>query len=40
MRQIEISRRKMVSGTAKNLQNIQNGQPSQPVEEGIPPYCV
>jgi hypothetical protein len=40
MRHIEISRRKMISGTAKNLQNIKNGQPGTPVEEGIPPYCV
>ncbi len=40
MRQIEISRQKMISGTAKNLKNIQNGKPGQPVEEGIPPYCV
>lgn len=40
MRQIEISRQKMVSGTAKNLQNIQNGKPGETVAEGIPPYCV
>ena len=40
MRQIEISRQKMVTGTAKNIQNIKNGQPGAPVEEGIPPYCV
>jgi organic radical activating enzyme len=40
MRQIEISRQKMISGTAKNHHNIQNGKPGTPVEEGIPPYCV
>jgi hypothetical protein len=40
MRQIEISRQKMITGTAKNILNIKNGQPGQPVEEGIPPYCV
>jgi len=40
MRQIEISRQKMITGTAKNIQNIKNGQPGAPVEEGIPPYCV
>jgi hypothetical protein len=40
MRNIEISRQKMVSGTAKNIQNIKNGQPGTPVEEDIPPYCV
>ena len=40
MRQIEISRQKMISGTAKNIQNIHNGQPGTPVEEGVPPYCV
>jgi hypothetical protein len=27
----------LLTGTAKNLLNIQNG---HPVEEGIPPYCV
>jgi hypothetical protein len=40
MRQIETSRQKMVTGTAKNIENIKNGQPGTPVEEGIPPYCV
>jgi organic radical activating enzyme len=40
MQQIEISRRKMITGTAKNIQNIKDGKPGTPVEEGIPPYCV
>jgi len=31
---------KTVPGTAKNLQNFQNGQPGTPAEEAIPPYCV
>jgi hypothetical protein len=30
----------MVTGTAKNILNIQHGKPGTPVEEGIPPYCV
>jgi len=40
MQQIKISRQKMITGTAKNLHNIKNGQPGTPIEEGIPPYCV
>ncbi|MEO2044718.1 MAG: radical SAM protein [Nitrospinaceae bacterium] len=40
MRQIEVSRKKMVSGTFKNHQNINNGKAGEWVEEGIPPYCV
>ena len=40
MEQIEISRKKMVSGTAKNYRNIHNGNAGEWVEEGIPPYCV
>ena len=40
MRQIEVSREKMVSGALKNHQNIKNGKAGVWVEEGIPPYCV
>lgn len=40
MNQIEISRRKMVSGTAKNKQNIASGKAGEKVAEGIPPFCV
>ena len=40
MEHIEISRQKMISGTAKNLHNINNGKAGEWVEEGIPPYCV
>ena len=40
MRQIETSRRKMISGAAKNRYNIDHGKAGEPVEEGIPPYCV
>lgn len=40
MRQVEVSRKKMVSGAIKNHQNINNGKAGEWVEEGIPPYCV
>ena len=40
MSQIEVSRKKMVSGALKNHQNINNGKTGEWVEEGIPPYCV
>jgi organic radical activating enzyme len=40
MRQVEVSRKKMVSGALKNHQNINNGKAGEWVEEGIPPYCV
>ncbi len=40
MRQIEISRQKMISGAAKNRYNIDHGRAGEPLEEGIPPYCV
>ena len=40
MRQIETSLQKLITGTAKNIQNIKTGQPGQPVEEGIRTYCV
>ena len=40
MRQIEISRQKMISGAAKNRYNIDHGRAGELVEEGIPPYCV
>ncbi len=40
MNQIEVSRKKMVSGAIKNRQNINNGKAGEWVEEGIPPYCV
>jgi len=40
MRQIKISRQKMITGTAKNILNIKNCNSGQPVEEGILPYCV
>ncbi len=40
MKQIEISRAKMVSGAEKNKRNIEAGKPGEPVEEGIPPFCI
>ena len=40
MRQIEISRAKMIAGTTKNRHNIDNGKAGEWVAEGIPPYCV
>ena len=40
MRQIEISRQKMISGTDKKRRNIERGKAGETVEEGIPPYCV
>jgi organic radical activating enzyme len=40
MQQVEVSRKKMVSGALKNHQNINNGKAGEWVEEGIPPYCV
>ena len=40
MRQIEISRAKMISGAIKNRRNIENNKAGEWVEEGIPPYCV
>jgi hypothetical protein len=40
MSQVEVSRKKMVSGTLKNQQNMNNGKAGEWVEEGIPPYCV
>ena len=40
MRQIEISRQKMISGATKNRYNIDHGRAGELVEEGIPPYCV
>ncbi|MBT5550647.1 MAG: radical SAM protein [Nitrospina sp.] len=40
MQQVEQSRKKMVSGTLKNHQNINQGKAGEWVEEGIPPYCV
>jgi organic radical activating enzyme len=40
MQQVELSRKKMVSGTLKNHQNINQGKAGEWVEEGIPPYCV
>ena len=40
MRQIEISRNKMIAGAIKNRHNIDSGKAGEWVEEGIPPYCV
>jgi len=40
MAQVEVSRKKMVSGALKNQQNMNNGKAGEWVEEGIPPYCV
>ena len=40
MSQMEISRKKMVSGAIKNHENINTGKAGEWVEEGIPPYCV
>ena len=40
MNQVEVSRKKMVSGALKNLQNMNSCKAGEWVEEGIPPYCV
>lgn len=40
MRQVERSRKKIIAGTAKNHQNMNNGKAGEWVEEGVPPYCV
>jgi len=40
MSQVEVSRKKMVSGALKNHQNMNEGKAGEWVEEGIPPYCV
>lgn len=40
MRQIEISREKMISGAIKNQRNLESSKAGEWVEEGIPPYCV
>ena len=34
------SQKLMAAGALKNKKNIDNRQPGQWVEEGIPPYCV